>query len=122
MRRLCDRRTRAVRHDGVRPPSSRFVSRTRAARIVLLIALGLSLRSHIPVSAAGQLNGQLWFTVLGVGVSAIDGHINADGSNITTAYVNGPSAGPGPQDGASDLSIGLDLRGRFATSSSTATG
>src|SRR3954449_6610014 len=56
-----------------------------------------------------QLNGQLWFTVLGNTSDIIDGHVNSDGSNITTAFLNAPSPGPGFQQGGSDLSIGIDL-------------
>jgi hypothetical protein len=59
---------------------------------------------------AGTLNGQLWFVVQGGITDIIDGHVNSDGSNITTTFLNIPAnPGAGFQQGGSDLSIGLDL-------------
>src|SRR5947207_1833759 len=59
---------------------------------------------------AGQLNGQLWFAVQGAIADIIDGHVNSDGSNITTTFLNIPATpGTGFQQGGSDLSIAIDL-------------
>src|ERR1700682_1164281 len=58
---------------------------------------------------AGTLDGQLWYVVVGTGNDDIDGHLNSNGTNVTTAYDNLPSTGPGFSSNGSDLSIGLDL-------------
>jgi hypothetical protein len=59
---------------------------------------------------AGSLDGQLWFVVQGAIADIIDGHVNSDGSNITTTFLNVPAnPGAGFQQGGTDLSIGLDL-------------
>jgi hypothetical protein len=89
------------------------VSNSSLGSDVAAVKAGLPVAASTPPNVqplAGTLDGQLWFVVQGAINDIIDGHVNSDGSNITTTFLNIPATpGTGFQQGGTDLSIGVDL-------------